>query len=95
MKKVTKNLTILQISCYQNIKKNANCIVIILIFLAVPTSCKQFLNNIRKAIEESEHINKFHIWEEMDINGINAIFDTLSDLNYKHIISIRFKIYQN
>lgn len=47
---------------------------------------------MRVANEDNDHIYNLHIWEEMDVPGINAIFDTLSDLHYKHIISIRLKI---
>jgi hypothetical protein len=54
------------------------------------SSCKQFVSKVRQAIEDQDHVRKIHIWEEMDIQSINAIFDTLSDLNYKHIVSIRF-----
>ena len=47
---------------------------------------------MREASEENDHLYNFHIWEEMDVQAINAIFDTLSDLHYKHITSIRFII---
>ena len=45
----------------------------------------QFVTKIKEAVEEGVHINNFHLWEEIDVISINAIFDTLSDLSYKHI----------
>ncbi len=51
--------------------------------------CKYFVAKVKQAVEDQGHLVKFHLSDELEQLQIQAIFDTLSDSEYKHLKSIR------
>jgi len=50
---------------------------------------KLFSGRIEECLGENEHLEKLHLWEEIFPVGIRALFETLEEVDYKHLKSIR------
>jgi hypothetical protein len=57
----------------------------------VTSQCKLFVSKVKQVIEDQDHLKKIHLYEEMEFPQITAVFETLNDLQYKHVQSIRLK----
>jgi hypothetical protein len=44
---------------------------------------------VDEANAEGEHLEKLHLWEEIFPVGVRCIFETLEEIEYKHLKSIR------
>ncbi|KAL4466504.1 hypothetical protein ABPG72_000711 [Tetrahymena utriculariae] len=53
------------------------------------TSCKQFREKIEEALDEQDHVKKLHLFDPLQPLGIRAIMESLADLKYKHLQSIK------
>lgn len=59
--------------------------------MSVPS--KLFISKVKKVVEDQDHLKKIHLYEEMDLPQITAVFETLTDLQYRHVQSIRYSHY--
>lgn len=50
---------------------------------------KLFSGRIDECLGENEHLEKLHLWEEIFPVGMRAVFETLEEVEYKHLKSIR------
>jgi hypothetical protein len=50
---------------------------------------KLFMSRIEECVSENEHLDKLHLWEEIFPVGIRSLFESLEEVEYKHLKSIR------